>query len=102
MAQEVPLIPILLPAWTGQSQGTVSPLVTDSDPCNSQAEAEEQRPGQGLHTGSPSHQDSPRDSYLLARVPDHMLNILRMGVEDTDTFVLIFLINCGRKKERSP
>lgn len=28
-----------------------------------------------------------------------MLDILSMGVEDTDTFILIFFINCGRKQE---
>lgn len=42
------------------------------------------------------------DSYLLAWVPDHMLDILRMGIEDTDTFILIFFINCGKRTERSP
>ena len=39
------------------------------------------------------------DSYLLAWVPKHMLDILCMGVEDTDTFILIFFIDCGRKKK---
>lgn len=58
--------------------------------------------GTSLHVGTCSHQDTLPDPYLLARVPDHMLDILRMGVEDTDTFVLILFINCRKEKERSP
>jgi hypothetical protein len=43
------------------------------------------------------YQETWPDSYLLAWVPNHMLDILGMGVEDTDTFILILFINCGRK-----
>lgn len=38
-------------------------------------------------------------SYLLARVPNHMLDILCVGVEDTDTLILILFINCGGEKK---
>lgn len=31
-----------------------------------------------------------------------MLDILCVGVENTDTFILILFINCGREKEGNP
>lgn len=53
------------------------------------------RLGTSLHiTAFPA---SP-DSYLLARVPNHVFDVLCVRVEDTDTLILILFVNCGRKK----
>lgn len=33
--------------------------------------------------------------YLLVGVPDHVLDVLRVGVEDADALILLLLIHCG-------
>lgn len=36
----------------------------------------------------------PNETYLLGRVPDNVLDILRVRVHNCNTFILVFFIHC--------
>lgn len=50
--------------------------------------------GSGVETGVAPARVS---SYLLVGVPHHVLDVLRVGVEDADALVFLLLIHCSEK-----
>lgn len=42
----------------------------------------------------------PNETYLLGRVPDNVLDVLRVRVHNCNTFILVFFIHCRAERDK--